>query len=522
MSDHTHLHPELQTWAATNLCEDMRRVVHLTKVESNSDTQDEPYKSLYTARELLSGIKARLDSCPKHLQEMEDYHVLCASAKIQLGLNYLFTEEPSLGEKAFEECLQLLVDAPSKVKTASLSMQAHNHLGVMWGNRGDQQKALEYLLKSKAVYESHIALPPPLTETEWLAGETTSEWEREKAFENLHTHTLFYLAQVYSNLGQDKVSAQYCQTTLSRLLETHEYDANEWSLDCATLSQYYLKVEAYSQARHCLASASCVFAKFCSNSGDLSDEMREKTERGKADLSRCWTKYCISLLRSSRDHQEGNRHEHPKTKPFRFDPLEVADIEAEVTADLTENYDRAKAVFLFAQKHIDIGKNTFTLEEYASEYVHISQDHSLLFKLLAYFEADPALKCRMYKRRIDMLSALLQELNPQHYLALCRQLTYELGEIHSEMADLKIVISSDAPSPHAIGKINKLVRSGIEHYENFLQTFTDSSGEFPDPIDEDCLRPILCAKMFMARLHSKLINPDTTQQVLLSGYDDCM
>ena len=38
---------------------------------------------------------------------------------------------------------------------------------------------------------------------------------------------------------------------------------------------------------------------------------------------------------------------------------------------------------------------------------------------------------KMHKRRIDMLGALVSQLNPQYYLLVCRQLDFELAEAYS-------------------------------------------------------------------------------------------
>ena len=53
----------------------------------------------------------------------------------------------------------------------------------------------------------------------------------------------------------------------------------------------------------------------------------------------------------------------------------------------------------------------------------------------------------MHKRRLDLLLPLLGELNPQFFLALCRQMQYEIGEIYSEMTDLKISLSEHQEEP---------------------------------------------------------------------------
>ena len=514
----------LKQWVADHLKKDFKEAMHLTIYESENDPPEEPFRSLYAARELLTGMKAKLDSCPDQLKE-EDFRVISSCVLLELGLNYITGEELSQGEQTLEACLRQLDGIPNKVKTALVSIQAHNQLGVLWGNRNEQQKALEFLLKSKAIYESHIALPPPMTESQWIEGEEVIEWKREKAFEKYHTLTLFYLAQVYGNLDQPKLSAQYCQTTLSRQLETKEYDAIEWSLNCATLSQYYVSSGNFTQARHCLAAASCVLQQFKAEESTLETtgeretggtRMSEKVVQTEADISRCWVKYCISLLTSSQERQEEGTSEDdiPRQKQFKFDTLEVTDVELSVSSDLIESYEGAKQVFLVCQKHIELSKQYYTLEEYASEHVKIIQDHSNSYKLLSYFETSLEMKCRMHKRRIDMLAALLKELNPQYYLNEHRQIIFEVAGAQSEMADHKTVSASDSPSEHAVGKINKLLHSSIGMYEKFLATFHDlSTRELPDVIDKDYLRPILSSKLYIARLYSKIINPDTAVQV---------
>ena len=48
------------------------------------------------------------------------------------------------------------------------------------------------------------------------------------------------------------------------------------------------------------------------------------------------------------------------------------------------------------------------------------QDISHLYQFVALFEPSDDIKCRMHKRRLDILIAALNELNPQYYLAICR------------------------------------------------------------------------------------------------------
>ena len=515
-SDASQLSPELALWVGDEIVKEFVEAERLTTEESPQDPPEEPYRSLYAARELLSALHTKLESCSVEGRSEEDYSVLCACLQLHLALNYLNTEEQPRGEELLHTCVQGVEGVASKVKTASLCLEAYNQLGIVWGNWGEQQKALEYLLKAKAVYESHIALPPPITDSQWLAGREESDQEREKTFEGLHTHTLFYLAQVFGHLNQPKQSALYCQQTLCRQMETREYDALEWSISCATLSQYYLNSENYQQARHCLAAASHVLQRFSDEGTGLErDGMREKMTQAEGDVARCWTKYCRSLLQSSRDRMDGttSREDKPTQKLFRFESLEVADLESEVSAELVDSCKAAQNVFLFGQRKIEESKQFYSLEELASGYVEVVQDHSLLYKLLACFDTDIANQCRLHKRRIDMLSATLSELNPQHYLAACRQLTFELAEVHAEMASLKIVRASDSPSAQAVAKINRLLHSAIDHFQRFVETFREKSGELPAQSDPELLRPIMSAQLSCGRLYTQIISPSKARQV---------
>ena len=518
-SDSGQLSPRLAGWVGDEVVKEFVEAERLTR-QSSHDPPEQPYVSLYAARRLLTALHEKLKSCPVVEEgSEEDIAVLCAALLLSLGLNYLSTEEMSRGEECVGECLREVEGLPGKVKTAAVSVEAYNQLGILWGNWGEQQKALESLLKAKAVYESHIALPPPITPTQWLAGREESEETREKEFEGLHTHTLFYLAQVFGHLDQPRQSALYCQQTLCRQMETKEYDPLEWSVSCATLSQYHINTGGYRQARHCLAAASHVLVR-CE--GRERDGVREKLVQAEGDVARCWTKYCTSLLQASRDRLEGPgsaNEAKPSQKLFRFESLEVADLESEVTEELVDSCEAARAVFLFGQRQVEDSKRFYTLEEMASGYVEVVQDLSLLYKLLASFEPEVAYKCRLHKRRLDILSGTLSELNQQHYLSACRQLTFELAEAHCELANLKIVQASEAPSPQAIGKINRYINASITHFQKFVDSFRDvSSGELPSDLAPEVLRPILSAQLACGRLYSQIITPSNTQQVSLPTY----
>lgn len=163
---------------------------------------------------------------------------------------------------------------------------ALSQLGVLAGNSGYNQSALDFLLQVKEIHSVYEGGTYPPVDSEWLTGDLKGEWEREIAFEDVYT--LFYLAQVYGHLDQPKLSAEHCQTTLARQLETKRYDSIEWSLNCATLSQYYINVHNFPQARHRLASATTVTKHFRADSAEsANEELKERLVQLEADIARC-------------------------------------------------------------------------------------------------------------------------------------------------------------------------------------------------------------------------------------------
>ena len=152
-------------------------------------------------------------------------------------------------------------------------------------------------------------------------------------------------------------------------------------------------------------------------------------------------------------------------------------------------------------------KQFFTLENHATDYTQIIQDMSSLYKYLADFEEAEDRRSKMHKRRIDLLSDVLKELNPQYYLGVCRQLHYELGETHSAMVDCKYSLAGQTkPDQHLANKINTLAKAGINNFFDYLDTFKDTKSKMPDKFPEDSVRPALVAWFHLGRLWSKIVD----------------
>lgn len=122
----------------------------------------------------------------------------------------------------------------------------------------------------------------------------------------------------------------------------------------------------------------------------------------------------------------------------------------------------------------------------------------------------------MHKRRIDMLEDITKEVNPTYYLQYCRQLWFELGEVYSDILNIKLDKlnkSKEKPTPHALKKINMLCEKSIENYDHFLNSVKDKNGKMPAKLEYDLIRPVVSAYAFIGRNSMKRIAVDKSTQL---------
>ncbi|CAI5774549.1 KIF-binding protein [Podarcis lilfordi] len=373
--------------------------------------------------------------------------------------------------------------------------------------------------------------------------EKLTDQERSKRFEKVYTHTLYYLAQVYQHLEMIEKAAQYCHTTLKRQLEYSGYYPVEWALNAATLSQYYLTKQCFMESRHCLAAASVIFGQagqVPSAEDNETEQDQQDLRQRRAEIARCWIKYCLNLLQGARKLLEDNigeldpdrqselkaqqkkeedEKEEDRKKAVLFGTSDLCDsilaMEEKVSCVFPLDFKEAREVFLVGQNYVNEAKDFFQVDGYVTDHIEILQDHSALFKVLAFFEEDYERRCKMHKRRIDMLEPIYAGLNPQYYLLLSRQLQFELADTYYEMMDLKVAIGNklEELDSHTIKKINSLAQMAMKYYELFLDSLRNPDKIFPETLEEDVLRPAMVAKFHIARLYGKLITSDGKKQL---------
>ena len=343
----------------------------------------------------------------------------------------------------------------------------------------------------------------------------------------LITHTYYYLAQLHGKLGNAKKSAEYCHNTLARQLRYDQYEPLDWCANAATLSQFYTNQDNYTSARYHLACARTVFDKHFPAGGggkeeeEVQEERREKISECGAHISRLCGKYGLCLLEFSHSqsvmsqvYKALENVENPEDEAVEnpeFDSLDVSAVLSEVSDHKITNWDEAKTSFLWAQKHFTASQTHYTLNEHCTDYVEITRDISQLYKHLIKFEADTDRAAKMQRRRADLLEPLVTELAQAHYLLVIRQILFELGEIFSDLMDLKTARWSEEPNnPHHARKVNLMVTKAIEYFVQFLDTMKVEGGH-PERYNEESVRPALLARFHLGRLSSKFVVGENTE-----------
>ncbi|XP_043230360.1 KIF-binding protein-like [Amphibalanus amphitrite] len=514
-----------------SIYEKFQKAMHLLEVESPKDPEEEPYKSKYAARDLLNEIKFQLE---RHIEQSdvitEAGHQL-AAVLFYLGYISVETDEPSAGEQLLEEAVRA---APALGPCTVLStLNALNQLGLVWSRRGEHNRSQHYLQTAETVYQKYkeqvtlkpVDLPDLFRPSRSDGEEKTDDSKEGRSgltkLEELHTLTLYYLAQAFNNVGEPVKAALYCHNTLSRQLDSSSFDRVEWALNSATLSQFYLPKQMFRNARHHLAAAIQVLNQYSEELDAAPDKTSEQhlanVERFRhreADVARCWAKLGQVLLQCSAERlvtSSPSPPAEPSTGQLFFRQLELGELEKQMTDTPVRDFEEARKVFLCAQRWIQKAKQYYTLEEHASDHVEVVREHSQLFKALIFFESDLDRQCKMYKRRVDLLEPLLAELNPTYYLMVIRQLQYELAEIYSDIAQCKVELQRDRDkrgqhvTAHVVQKINHLAHQSIKYFDLFLNTLKDSEGHYPDKFEEDLTRPVLIAYFHLGHLYNRLM-----------------
>uniref|UniRef100_A0A667Y1C7 KIF-binding protein n=1 Tax=Myripristis murdjan TaxID=586833 RepID=A0A667Y1C7_9TELE len=490
-------------WRA--LCDKFTTAQNLSEVESRKDPANDPFRSKYKARELLREIYCALKSFETTEGENEsgdqrpteqpvdgeredgfgrgfngDSPAGLRAAKLgaveyYLGVNHIETEELSAGQEHLMNCMKQLEKCSVSSENVSLYIHVRNQLGILWAGRDETEKAQGFLETAESIYQRYMKEEgsPPMDMTEYFTTEENqlTHQERTKRFELAYTHTMYYLAQVYKNLGEQRTSLNCVSVFQCKLVVIGT------SIPGLQFRGVCILQGRYMEGRHCL-SAATVIAGLAGEvpSEAAAQESKEgaqgPAETERAEIARCWIKYCLNLLQDAEKLLQDNigswilRQEECSTFGSEDTFDSIASLEEKVRCLFPLDFTEARAVFLVGQTYVTQAKEYFEIDGYVTDHIEILQDHSALFKALAFFEEDLERRCKMHKRRIDMLEPICNDLNAQYYLLIRRQLMFELAETYNEMMDLKLSLANRQADTqpldnHTIKKFNHLCSSSI-------------------------------------------------------------
>lgn len=622
------------------IIEKYKNYLNLNYVKSLEDSDDMPYESKYKARDLLNGLKTNLNKnltqknavLYTYYTQLDDlttriYKKTSTSYMIEklidfnLAKNFIETEEYDYGERLLSSLIIELEKLIEHERDSTHSISIYNPLTFnilinclnetvfVWSRRGNYEKCLKLLLKTKDIYDFYRNLYETalksVDQNDITEDENIDEWnenirfqvpfelneiielnskltnkKRYLIFESLYTHTMYYLAQIYGKLNEREKSAVYCQLTLQRQLDFNntnddfvdnmlqttkiEFDLVEWATHAAAISQYYVYECEFSTARHCLYCSEAILEYLNENRLNLGkdEQYLNKLNEQTASIKRCWAKYAIELLKLSQEKllesADNDNHlavanlkyDYDKPAKFHFNFKKfklVKNIDhylnsidtkysSSIRTNLILDYEQAKKLFLKVQKILNEQVLTYyQLDGYVTDHCEIVRDLSELYKLLLFFDNNVDNKCKMHKRRLDLLKPIVDDLSEQFYLVLKRQYLFDCAEIYQQMMDFKLdnlhekreelikLGGNEALSQNEnkklinlmVNKINQLALSSIEYFEKFLNTMKlmPDKKQLPEKYDLNNTRPALLAHFYIGRLYSKLIPSDYSERL---------
>ena len=487
--------------AAPDFDEGIKQVI---KLHNAVDPDATPFKSKYEAREILKQLLAHeviamsqggnsvsVTGVSNTSCNNEEEKSGTASGGLSpsqrrlgilyyyLGLNHTETEETGSGENNLSQAMEVLEKDPQSCPNELLD--AYNQLGIIWCNRSEHAKAYEYLDKAVKHYQRSKEVQ---LSKEKESGNVPSEADDQlmQRLEALHTHTLFFFAQVQGYLGNADMAASYCHQTLERQLEMKEYDPVEWVKNVLGLSVYYegQAGEGRRQAYHCLDAADNLAddaVQAMANDPECRDD--DEAQKLRANIARMKGKFYTDLLHASAEKvitrleeerygrsEEGEEAQGaplgsgtalpaPGLRLQKFAALNLPD---PPSCELASTFDDARELFKNALMSFTKALQYFVIDGFVTEHVEIKQSMSSMYRSLAAFEEDKSRSCKMHKRRINLLEPLVLELNHNVYQNYYRQLSDEVARSYGEMVDLKYLIQAETrnTSADSTSKLNAL------------------------------------------------------------------
>ena len=364
----------------------------------------------------------------------------------------------------------------------AVSVDCLNMLGVLWSHREVPRRSLLFLLAAKEVARRAGA----------VADGPAPGGAAPARLAELLTHTVFYLAQAYANLGDADRGARYAQLTLEQQLRSGSGsgsgsgagpDAREWVRNCLGLYRYCRSRGRLEEAARCLGACHCVLGGSSVQTG--SEAWRAPLL---AELLRAKGRLLLDALAAAADLAALGRAPERSESAFgpqelRFEglggleaALEAEDLRPPPPEDVCAGgFEAAREVFRRSCGALRAGMEGVPLEGFVTEHVRARQDLCALYRELMRFEGDAKRRCAMLKRRSEEIAPLLRALGARPFAHLHKEIAFDVGRIHSEVVDFRArrveerqsPDGSKAPRKSDVDALNAAASAAIAAFRHF-------------------------------------------------------
>lgn len=411
------------------------------------------------------------------------------------------------------------LDNKIKIRFVNYFQETYNNLGIIYFNRGEPDKGLQYFAKAEQIYLAFNQYKGPSLCSiydEYIKSctEENTKYKAQKTIfgffidggiditllEKNYTQTLFYYAQSYAKLDFKKKGIYFCCMTLKRQVDTDNYDLKDAIINCINLSEFFVESENFAQAEYLLLAGLSLLPEDLKRKKKL--RARVQMQLGKVYLERL--KFAQQQVKDqvwiSDNEQLFNK---VNKRVCVFSKINVA---WPKVIDI-RNKEDAKCLFRLGNTQLTRALEYFLIDGYVTEHTLISRNLSALYKALIYFEDDIQRVFLMLERRIKILELIFNAITKEHFIVQWQELTLELAEIHAEYFEKKFeeLRQSIKGIPTSTCKLGM---KSIEYYDNLLK-FIDTEVKKQDDSERSLedFTTFITIQLSVARLFGKL-NPN--------------
>ena len=153
---------------------------------------------------------------------------------------------------------------------------------------------------------------------------------------------------------------------------------------------------------------------------------------------------------------------------------------------------------------------TYIVDGFVTEHVKLSQTLSLLYKSLIMIEEDRVRLYALYQRRIDLLTPLQEELNPNVYQNYVQEMSVELCDIYSEIYELRNMDLDEGKVKRTkarVLEVNAIARNCIKYSHILCTTVYESDDKF------GFVQAVLNMELQCASKYSKIVEKDPMDHI---------